>query len=587
MKRIFTFLLLICCLQSIGQKDSTIKKLEKKLEAAATVSEKLDVIKDLAAEYNLENPQACQEILNKGIFIAEESRNREMMIKARRIAGYIYSQMASIKEYSTKALAYTKEALDLSKATNGSFKEKIYCNLQMARLQRMIQNYNDAKKFNETAVNLANEISDDSLTVITKLSYGNTQLASGEKLEAFKTFISAQASAEKSKHKNKDWLEISAYNSLAGFYTSIEDYDRAIDYQYKSLAYAKKNNNKADMFGTMFSIGANYSSAKKYDAAKNIYVELMRIADSLKEPDYKIQGQIGIVNNMISGPEAEKSLVYLKDHPEIKNLFNRINMAYQLDYGMAQIFTVTKQYDSARYYFNKSLPVMEKYASVSTLPVTYMQYARYLYESGNYPKAISYLKKATIINDSLKNNTGNKDFYEVLDSCYQKTGDYKNAFFYNSLFQKAKIDADEKSKAKDILSVEIDAENKRKERLEKAEAEETNRKHNWQYMGIILGIVTLFILLAALGLFNVPLKWVRALGFISFIFLFEFIILLADTWIHNFTHGEPLKVIGIKVVLIAMLLPLHHFLEHKVIHYLTNRKHPKDSIGKIQIQQQS
>jgi tetratricopeptide (TPR) repeat protein len=587
MKRIFTFLLLICCLQSIGQKDSTIKKLEKKLEAAATVSEKLDVIKDLAAEYNLENPQACQEILNKGIFIAEESRNREMMIKARRIAGYIYSQMASIKEYSTKALAYTKEALDLSKATNGSFKEKIYCNLQMARLQRMIQNYNDAKKFNETAVNLANEISDDSLTVITKLSYGNTQLASGEKLEAFKTFISAQASAEKSKHKNKDWLEISAYNSLAGFYTSIEDYDRAIDYQYKSLAYAKKNNNKADMFGTMFSIGANYSSAKKYDAAKNIYVELMRIADSLKEPDYKIQGQIGIVNNMISGPEAEKSLVYLKDHPEIKNLFNRINMAYQLDYGMAQIFTVTKQYDSARYYFNKSLPVQEKFSSVSTFPSIYQQYARFLYESGNYPKAISYLNKATLINDSLKNSSGNKDFYEMLDSCYQKTGDYKKAFFYNSLFQKAKVDADEKSKAKDILGVEIDAENKRKERLEKAETEEKNRRHNWQYMGIIVGIVTLFILLTALGLFNVPLKWVRALGFISFIFLFEFIILLADTWIHDFTHGEPLKVIGIKVVLIAMLLPLHHFLEHKVIHYLTNRKHQKNSIGKVQIPQQA
>jgi tetratricopeptide (TPR) repeat protein len=587
MKRIFTLLLLFCCLKSIAQKDSTVKKLEQKLETATNISAKLDIIKELAEEYNLENPTACQEILNKGIFIAEESRDREMMIKARRIAGNIYGQMAVLKEYSSKALEYTKEALDLCKEINGSLKEKIFCNLQMARLQRNIQNNNEAKKFNETALNLANETSDDSLIVIAKLGYGNTQLAAGEKLDAFKTFISAQATAEKSKHKNKDWLQISAYNSLAGFYTSIEGYDKAIDYQYKSLAYARKNNNTADMFNMMFSIGANYSLAKKHDAAKNIYIELIRIADSLKKPDYKIKGQIGIVNTMINGPEAEKSLQYLKGHPEIKDLFNRINLIYQLDYGMAQVFTIIKQYDSARYYFDRSIPIMEKFTSVSTFPIMYQQYARFLYESGNYPKAISYLNKAALINDSLKNSIGNKDVYEMLDSCYQKNGDYKNAFVYNSLFQKAKLEADEKSKAKDILSVEIDAENKRKERLEKEEEEETNRRHNWQYMGIIFGIISLFILLAALGLFNVPLKWVRALGFISFIFLFEFIILLADTWIHNFTHGEPLKIIGIKVVLIAMLLPLHHFLEHKVIHYLTSKKHQKDTIGKMQMQQKS
>ncbi len=587
MKKILALILLFFTLKGFAQKDTTIKKLEEKLKATQSVSEKLDVVKDLANQYNFEDLKACQEILNRGIFIAEESRDREMMIKARRIAGNLYGQVAGIKEYSEKALQYTREALDLSRAINGGFKEKILCNLQMARLQRNIQNNTEAKKFNETALNIATDYNNDSLIVIAKLSYGNTQLAAGEKLEAFKTFISAQTSAEKSKHKDKDWLEIMVYNGLAGFYTSIEDFDKAIDYQYKSLAYAKKNNNIADMFGMMFSIGGNYSMAKKYEAAKNIYAETIRIADSLKNPDYKIQGQIGMVNTIINGPEAEKSLQFLKDHPEINDLFNKVNMAYILDFGKAQIFTLIKKYDSARHYFDLSIPVFEKYASVSALPGVYQQYARFFYESGNYAKAISYLNKSAFINDSLKISTGNKDVYEMLDSCYQKTGDYKQALLYNGLFQKAKIEADEKSRAKDILSVEIDAENQRKERLEKEEAAARDRRHNWQYMGIVFGIVTLFILLAALGLFNVPIRWVRALGFISFIFLFEFIILLADNWIHDFTHGEPLKVLAIKVVLIAILLPLHHFLEHKVIHYLTNRKHRREGIGHVTAQAES
>lgn len=585
MKKILSLILFFWVFNSFAQTDSTVKKLEKQLNAASAVSEKLDIIKLLAEEHNLENPQACQEILTKGIFIAEESRNREMMSKARRIAGNVYGQMQGLKEYAEKALDYTKQALELSKSIGDGNREKILCNLQMARLLRNIQNNTEAKKFNEAALQIANDSNDDSLLVISKMSYGNTQLAEGEKLEAIKTFISAQTTAEKSKHKNKDWLEIMTYNGLAGFYTSIEDYDRAIDYQYKSLAYAKKNNNTADMFNMMFSIGGNYSLAKKYDAAKNIYAEAMRIADSLKRPEYKTQGQIGMVNTMINGPEAEKSLEYLSSNPEIAELFSRVNLTYILDFGKAQIYNIIRKYDSARVYFDKSVPVFEKYASVSALPGIYHQYASFLYNSGNYPKAISYLRIASSINDSLKANNSNKDIYELLDSCYQKTGDYKMALFYNGLFQKAKLDAEEKSRAKDILSLEITAENQRKERLEKEEAEARNRRHNWQYMGIVFGIVTLFILLAVLGLFNVPIKWVRALGFISFIFLFEFIILLADTWIHHITHGEPFKVIGIKVVLIAVLLPLHHFLEHKVVHYLTAKKHKSAALDTGGLQQ--
>jgi tetratricopeptide (TPR) repeat protein len=575
MKNIF---LAFCCfitLQATAQKDTVVIKLEKKLDSTTNVSDKLDIISKIAMNYNLENPKACQDILSKGIFIAEESRDREMMIKARRIAGNVYAQMASLKEYSEKALSYTKDALELCKKETGVEKEKILCNTQMARLLRNTNTTAEAKKYNEIAMTVAEEFDDDSLLVATKISFGRTQLANGDKLDAFKTFINAQAIAEKSKHKNKDWLEISVYNSLASFYTSIEDYDKAIDYQYKSLNYSKKNNNVDDMFGMLFSIGGNYIAAKKYDAAKNVYTEEIRLADSLKIPDYKTQGLIGIVNTYLSGPEKNKAVQYLKENPAIKEMFSRLNLGYQLDYGMGQVFREIKQYDSAKYYFEKSLPVYEKMSSTFALPGFYQQYAQFLYESGNYNKAITFLNKGVIINDSLENNTANKDFYKALDSCYQKMGDFKNAFYYNGLYEKAKAEADEKSKAKDILAIEIDTENKRKERLEKEEVEITRVRHNWQYMGIVVSILTLFILLATFGIFNVSLKWVRALGFISFIFLFEFIILLADTWIHNFTHGEPWKVLTIKVVLIAMLLPLHHYLEHRVIAYITHKRNVK------------
>jgi hypothetical protein len=91
-------------------------------------------------------------------------------------------------------------------------------------------------------------------------------------------------------------------------------------------------------------------------------------------------------------------------------------------------------------------------------------------------------------------------------------------------------------------------------------------------MGITIFIASAFILLIALGMFRVSQLTVRALGFLSFIFFFEFIIMILDHWIHSLTHGEPLKSWLIKIVIISILLPLHHLLEHKVIHYLLSHK---------------
>ncbi|HEY4208142.1 MAG TPA: hypothetical protein VGM31_15060, partial [Puia sp.] len=116
---------------------------------------------------------------------------------------------------------------------------------------------------------------------------------------------------------------------------------------------------------------------------------------------------------------------------------------------------------------------------------------------------------------------------------------------------------------------------KRRERLAREEEERTVRRHNIQYLGFTVGIVALFVVLVMLGFFMVSPRTIRALGFFSFIFLFEFIILLTDKQIHEWTHEEPWKVLLIKISLAAVLLPLHHWLEHKVIHYLSTRRIPE------------
>jgi len=117
----------------------------------------------------------------------------------------------------------------------------------------------------------------------------------------------------------------------------------------------------------------------------------------------------------------------------------------------------------------------------------------------------------------------------------------------------------------DLVMLEIDNQNQRDEAERRA-------SHNIQYMGITAGLATIFILLVLMGVFSSSAVVIRGLGFFAFIFFFEFLILLFDNYIHELTHGEPWKVLSIKIVLIGMLLPLHHYVEHKVVNHLLQRK---------------
>ena len=91
-----------------------------------------------------------------------------------------------------------------------------------------------------------------------------------------------------------------------------------------------------------------------------------------------------------------------------------------------------------------------------------------------------------------------------------------------------------------------------------------------QYTAIIISIISLFVILLMLGSLKVPEWIIRMLGFFSFIFLFEFIVLVADHTILEITHGEPWKILLIKIFLIAILLPIHHWIEKRVIAFLLN-----------------
>ena len=263
-------------------------------------------------------------------------------------------------------------------------------------------------------------------------------------------------------------------------------------------------------------------------------------------------------------------LNYLEANPELKNVFMNTGPDY-LNWMKAEIYLYGGNPDSALFYFRKAENSFNTGYDFTAKKNFFVEYANCLQSLNNVPAAITYYLKSAELAKATSNLRKLKAITNELKRLYQQQGDYKQAFNYNVLYDHYKDSVDVLGREKDLALLEIDNEAKEQQRQADLAEEQLRRKYNLQYMLITIVVATFFVLMIMIGMFKVSTTVIRLMGFLSLLFFFEFVILILDNWIHHLTHGAPWKVWLIKIGIISLLLPVHHFLEHKLIHYLLSR----------------
>jgi hypothetical protein len=315
-----------------------------------------------------------------------------------------------------------------------------------------------------------------------------------------------------------------------------------------------------------------YTLDKQYDIATEYYEKVLSVSDSIHFDLFKINGYLSILEQYMFSGQADKALAYFKSKPDLVDFMQRANIQHYAYQTYAQVYSGIGKYDSAKYYFTLAEPLFETKANVANRYRFYTQFANLYLKMKNPAKALDYFQRARAVGETSDNLEMKQDVALALDTTYQKLGDFKNAYDYNRRYHAYADSLKMLATEKDLMLLEVEDEHKRREREELKAEEATRQRHNIQYMGITAVIASVFIMLVMAGIFRVSQGTIKIIGFLAFIVLFEFIILIADNQIHHWTHGEPWKILLIKIGLISLLSPLHHFLEEKVIHYLISRR---------------
>jgi hypothetical protein len=551
----------------LAKEQQTADSILKVIAVLKQPAAKCNAYMDIAKLFTGQNIEKEKEYINKIIFEAEQTRDRKLIATTYRKIAEQWLGLPSNLDRQQLALTAIEKGLTLAKDDQYN-KETALLLQKKGFTYRYMGKLTEAIKFHEESINYAELSNSDSVKIVTEMSYANSLLSKDENLAAFKKFMLALNLAE-TIHEDK--LKITIYERIAYFYAKINQKEKAKDYYVKAIEQSKAIKDSVNEMYNYQNIILLYAQNKEFTVAKE-YLKMLQNKVGTNETfkQFAISAELRIIYY-----EDEKNLPeFFRKNSEMFANFRKYGMNSENDRIKGILFTYEGKMDSALYYLNSAKKIISP-NDINGIMSLNGSYAIYFQKNNKYLEAAKYLELNIPLAKQIQSLTAEKEIYTDLDSMYIKAGDKQKEVANKLLLFTVKDSLDKQQKANDLLTVEIDIENKRNERDRIIKEEKITKRNNLQYLGISAAIISLFIGLVALGRLKVKAWFIRSLGFISFILLFEFIILLIDQQLHDFTHGEPLPILLIKIVIIAFLLPLHHWLEHQVIHYLL--RHEKEN----------
>jgi tetratricopeptide (TPR) repeat protein len=542
---IVLLLLLLPFLKLKAQNENAIDSLTLELTKATTPEDKFTLYKELAY---LEEPKS--KYRNRMLLNAELSGNTELQLKTYLFVASL--QQDSAQFYVDKMFALAKEK------KNEEYQGWYYL---YSGGHEFFEKNNTAKALDlvreANTIAVTNHL--DSLAYEVNRFMGAIHNNKGEKLLEYKSYMVQLSLAEKI---GDGQIAIGTYWDMFWFYSTLKHYSKAKEYALKILEKGKKENWPPWIEGGNHLLTHHYTNVGEFETAKYYYEETNKLR---KQNNTPVGEDDDLLDIYTMAKDYEKMLRMLQKD-EIKKNYQKgnLNSALYDYYGeIANCYTKLGMADSAL------LSLQKMKEAIRPNEANNWRYFAFL---GNYYKLINKADSAAVYYAKADSGIGytntidaHIERYANLDTLFTRNGNYEKAYYYKTLWMQYKDSAAALSEEGDLVVMEIESENQRMEAERRA-------SHNIQYMGITAGLAAVFILLVLLGVFSSSTAVIRGLGFFAFIFFFEFLILLFDTAIHALTHGEPWKILSIKIVLIAMLLPFHHYAEHKVVDHLLHRK---------------
>ncbi len=317
--------------------------------------------------------------------------------------------------------------------------------------------------------------------------------------------------------------------SLSQLFGAQGDQATQIQYLFAADSIARKVKDTVRILYCLQNLGNIYRGMKRYDTALVMLQEAYAI--SMKKPTlltsvllplsdlHQAMGNMDLAwtYHRMAEAEALKAQDYLT--------------LYSVYYGYTYYYISTKKTDSAFYYCKKGFDMALANQHAQWM-LYFGRHYETLYKDIDPQKSMYYHKLADSIYFTQVNSEKNGLLASMLE---------------NEKLRQSKLQAERLAAAKE-------------------------RKTSLQFTIIFITIISAFVLFMVLSHSTIASqRLIRFLGVLVLLVLFEFINLVLHPYLGELTHHSPVLMLLIMVTIAALLIPLHHKLEHWITHRLVEK----------------
>ena len=293
-------------------------------------------------------------------------------------------------------------------------------------------------------------------------------------------------------------------SNLGAIYHSIGQNVEALDYYLQALKFAEEGTDRTRLATLFINIGVVYSEMPAtYDTAQNYYFRAIKIGESLGDMAIVGLGNMNMGEVKMEKEEYDSALYYFEKSLTQLTIPSYISSALNFVGG---IYAEKGEYDLAISYRQDALEIAMKEKAQREVVGILLGLASTYEELKDPLKAIEYFKQAESIAEEIGLNEELSGVYEGLARNYAEIKDFPSAYEYLDLQNNIdnvilKMESDDKTK--DLMN-NYQMEKKQNEiaLLEQQAEIDQLLKRRQKAISIVIGLFGLFVLAAAVGFYN-------------------------------------------------------------------------------------
>ncbi len=412
--------------------------------------------------------------------------------------------------------------------------------LQMWNMAKFMMNYDpdSSQLLSQQALYLARNIGDVDGESRSLGILANSQMKIGNYPQALKLNLQKLQLEEK---RNNPRSLSSVMMNIGIVYVLQGEYRHALQYYFKADSIINKFNVKDFKYNIALNIGDAYNRLDISDSALVYFNRSLGIARDTADNSYIGKSLTGLGHSFQKLGSLQQSMKNYKDALGYLEISNDDETFCEATLGLANLFKKQHKADSAEYYGNLSMITAK--------------------QGGFLPAEL--------------------EAAEFLTDHFKETRKIDSAFAYVTYVRDLNDSVNSISKIRESQIISSNEQYRQTEINEEKRIEQNKRFQQLQLLMIGIFIPFFFLLTLLLSRVRIHTKAVRLLGVLSLLFLFEYLTLLLHPTVARLTNHTPVFEIMIFVALAAILIPLHHRLEHWLIHKLSHfslHRHHKPSV---------